>query len=232
MNVSDFRSRGRSLLGRALFRLWLRPKAMPGLVRLGTDYGGWWVPSSCLGPGTVAYCGGAGEDISFDVALHDSGCKVVTFDPTPRAIAHVRDVAPKDERFRFVPVGWWGEEAELRFYAPRNPAHVSHSAVNLQRTEEYFIAPVKPVRVLMEELGDVRVDLIKMDVEGSEYAVIDSLLAIGPRVAVLCIEFDQPQPFRRVLTAVHRLCESGYRLAKIERWNYTFVGSIGDNREP
>lgn len=91
---------------------------------------------------------------------------------------------------------------------------------------------MKPVRVLMEELGDVRVDLIKMDVEGSEYAVIDSLLAIGPRVAVLCIEFDQPQPLRRVLTAVRRLCESGYRLAKIERWNYTFVGNIGDNREP
>jgi FkbM family methyltransferase len=205
-----------------VFNAFLRPEARPDLVRLGSGYGGWWVPREFVGPGRVAYCAGAGEDITFDLALHEAGCVVRTFDPTPRAIVYVREHAPPCDRFRFEPVGWWSEERTLRFYAPRDPEHVSHSALNLQRTTEYFDAQVKTVRTLMTELGDTQVDLIKMDIEGAEYAVIDSFLSQGPLPAVLCVEFDQPQPARRALDAVRRLTAAGYTLNRVEGWNCTF----------
>jgi FkbM family methyltransferase len=200
----------------------LRRSSTSGLVRLGTDYGGWWVPESVLRPGAVAYCAGAGEDITFDSALVERGLTVRTFDPTPRAIAHVNAHGPVSDRFTFIPVGWWGKEDTLRFYSPQNPAHVSHSAVNLQRTNTYFEAQVRPVAALMNELGDEYVDLIKMDIEGAEYQVLDSLLVTGPLPAVLCVEFDQPQPIRRLLGAVRRLRRAGYELRQVEQWNYTF----------
>jgi FkbM family methyltransferase len=209
-------------LSKALSAL-LRPTLQPGLIRLGSGYGGWWVPHDAVGPGTVAYCAGAGEDITFDLAVHERGGQVTTFDPTPRAVAYVEQVAPESSRFRFVPLGWGRQEGEVRFYAPRDPAHVSHSTVNLQGTSEFFTARVKPVRSFMTDLGDEKVDLIKMDIEGAEYDVLDTLLQVGPRPRVLCVEFDQPQPLRRTLAAVRSLRNAGYMLAKVEQWNCTFV---------
>lgn len=221
MHATTLRIRNKAL--RTFLQAWLRPRPVSDLVRFGTDYGGWWVPSSAVRPDAVAYCAGAGEDISFDLELHQRGCQVTTFDPTPRAVNFVRTNAPTDERFRFVPVGWWGEDTALRFYGPKNPSHVSHSVLNLQGTSSFFTARVKPVQALMAELGDDHVDLIKMDIEGAEYSVIDSLLRDGPLPHVLCIEFDQPQPPRKTIGAVRRLRAVGYSLAHIDRWNYTFV---------
>lgn len=210
------------IVSRAL-RALLRPVGRADLVRIGSEYGGWWIPKDLAAPGTVAYCAGAGEDITFDLALVERGCQVTTFDPTPRAIAHVEANAPSGNDFRFVPVGWWNEDTILRFYAPRIPQHVSHSAVNLQGTTDFFTAPVKPVRQLMTELGDERVDIIKMDIEGAEYVVIDQLAREGPLPRALCVEFDQPQPLRRTMSAVETLRRAGYELAHIEFFDYTFV---------
>jgi hypothetical protein len=56
---------------------------------LGTAYGGW----NMLAREELAYrCAilcGAGEDISFDLALaRRSNCRILIVDPTPRAVAH------------------------------------------------------------------------------------------------------------------------------------------------
>src|SRR5690606_25746429 len=54
--------------------------------KLGTRYGGWYVPSDLLNAQSICYCIGAGEDISFDIELINRfDCHVYTFDPTPRA---------------------------------------------------------------------------------------------------------------------------------------------------
>jgi FkbM family methyltransferase len=215
--------RVRNKLARTGLARYLRPVRRTDLVRLGSDYGGWWVPKAAAVPGSVAYCAGAGEDITFDLALHDRGCSVTTFDPTPRAIAHVDANAPASDRFRFVPVGWWDSEDELKFYSPRYAGHVSHSVVNLHRTTDYFVAKVKPVYQLMAELGDEHVDIVKLDIEGAEYRTLGSLLAHGPLPSVLCVEFDQPAPVRRTIAAVRDLQRAGYTLNKIDAWNYTFT---------
>jgi FkbM family methyltransferase len=202
---------------------YLRPEEATSLVRLGTDYGGWWIPVSVLRPGVVAYCAGAGEDISFDIALHDRGLRVVTLDPTPRAVSYVSATAPKDDRFVFVPKGVWDEATSLRFYAPRDPKHVSHSIVNHQHTTDYFVAEVEPLRMLMDELGDTTIDILKLDIEGAEHRVIQSILEDGVKPRVICVEFDQPSPINSVIQTVRRLQRSQYQLLKIDWWNYTFV---------
>jgi FkbM family methyltransferase len=206
-----------------MLRLGLRPRTRGRtLVRLGTDYGGWWVPEEIVGPGTIAYCGGAGEDISFDLALFRRGCTVRVFDPTPRAIAHVQAKAPQSDRFAFVPVGWWSHDEEVKFYAPIDARHVSHSVVNLQGTQDHFIGRVRPVHALMAELGDARVDLIKMDIEGAEREVLPVLLRNGPLPKVLCVEFDQPCPVRAIAQMTRQLKRHGLVPLKIEGWNVTY----------
>ena len=75
----------------------------------------------------------------------------------------------------------------------------------------------------MQELGDDEVDLVKMDIEGAEHRVLDSMMRLGPRPMALCVEFDYIQPMRAMVCAANKLRAAGYRLERIERYNFTFV---------
>ncbi len=195
-----------------------------GLQKIGTDYGGWIVPTAVVGEGWTCYCGGVGEDVSFDLGMIGRfGCTIDAFDPTPRAIAFAADHAAAEPRFRFHPFGLWSEDAVLRFFAPRNPAHVSHSIVNLQRTSDYFEAPVRSLPSVMHELGDERIDLLKIDIEGAEHRVVASMLEAGIRPAVLCMEIDQPVRVRTFWQTVRRIRSAGYTLVAVDHWNLTFL---------
>lgn len=201
------------------------------MKRLGSKYGGWIVPEEVLRPGAVCYCAGAGEDITFDLALVSKyGCEVHTFDPTPRAIAHVQKVAGGIRELHFHPVGLWDKDEVLKFYAPTDPAHVSHSVVNLQNTATYFEAPCRSLTNLMREFGHERIDLLKLDIEGAEQRVIASMLESDVDVRVLCVEFDEAvtgltaESRKRILATVASLTERGYVLAAQEgHSNYSFV---------
>ena len=196
------------------------------LIRLGTSYGGWWVPVAQSRPGAIVYLAGAGEDISLDRALHERGCVVRVFDPTPRAISHVREHGPKSESFRFQPVGLWDQDTSLRFYSPENPEHVSHSVVNLQGTLEYFEAEVRTLRTLMRTNGDQHIDLLKMDIEGAEHAVVHDILTNGPLPETICLEFDPPCSLGEIRRTAGALRAAGYHLERVEVWNCTFTRAI------
>jgi FkbM family methyltransferase len=193
------------------------------LVRLGSRYGGWWVPTSVLTPGAVAYCAGAGDDVTFDLALLGHGLRVTTFDPTPRSVTYVNSLRIEDERFRFVPVGWWNEDTEIEVYAPRDPAHASYSALDLQATGRSITVPVRRVATLARELSDTALDIIKMDIEGAEMVVIPDILSSGPLPRVLCVEFDKVRPMRDVISLIRRVKRAGLVPVRSEGRNVTFV---------
>lgn len=193
------------------------------LVRLGTPYGGWWVPGDLLGPESICYAGGVGMDISFDLALIDTyGCRVWGIDPTPQ-IADWIASQDLDPRFSHVPVGLSGRTEVVRFYAPERPDHISHSIKNLQRTTAFFEAEVLTIGALMRRLGHTRVDLVKLDIEGAEHETIAQMLQDGIRPSVVCVEYDQPEPLAWGLATTRRLRAAGYDLCRTEGLNLTFV---------
>ena len=186
--------------------------------------GGWWLPADAIKPGAVAYLGGAGDDITFDLALLAKGCVVRTFDPTPISIAHIESLEITDDRFRFVPVGWWNAEAEVQFFEARDKRYPENlSVVNLQRTHSSISAPVKSISDHMRDLGHTQIDICKIDIEGAEYEVLDSMIEDRILPRHLLVEFDQPMPPRKTLRYIRRLKNLDYRLAKVDFFNYTFI---------
>lgn len=201
--------------GRVLFRA----RTPADMVRLGSEYGGWWVPRDVLESGKIAYCAGVGEDVTFDRELAERGLEVWSFDPTPRSVDYMRK---HGDGINFEPLGWWDSVATQRFYAPANPLHVSHSIDNLQGTTDYFDAAVTTVGAIAARLGHETVDIMKMDIEGAERRVVASLLDHGPLPRILCIEFDYPYSVKDFLGIIRTILKSGYRILKIEQRNYTF----------
>ena len=221
-----------------LYKLWGKDsitgaKIFPreDLKEIGSDYGGWVVPTRRLGPDSICYCVGCGEDITFDLGLIDRfGCHVYGLDPTPRAMVHVKKVAAGNPKYHFFDIGLWDKEDMLNFFAPKNPDHVSHSLLNLQKTENYISVHVKRLSSFMKELGHQKIDLLKIDIEGAEYKVIDSILEDDLDVGVLCVEYDEcfnplDADYRnRILDSVNNLTKNGYSLVCSQgNGNYTFV---------
>ena len=222
------------------------------LLRFGSDHGGWTIPAWAASTGGVAVCVGAGEDISFDVALNKAGFTVYTLDPTPRAKEHVQAVlraagggpapsinqSPTEKydlkgfarnRFTFAEVGLWNENTTMRFYAPKNPAHVSHSIVNLQRTDEFFEAKCQTLAAFCVSHQIEKIDILKLDVEGSEYAVLGNILKNESLPGVLCVEFDELRNpldgglMDRIAKIVDAMQAAGYRLRHVENSNALFT---------
>ena len=201
------------------------------LRAIGTQYGGWVIPFALLHKRSICYCVGCGEDISFDVGLIDNfECDVYGFDPTPRAIEHVKRVAGDNPKYHFYEFGIWDCEDTLKFFAPRDPTHVSHSLLNLQKTDDYIFIKVKRLSEVMREMGHNRIDILKLDIEGSEYKVIQSIIDDNIEVKILCVEFDECyNPLdrnykKRVRESIKKLIRKGYLLVYAQGdGNYTFV---------
>jgi len=217
-----FRVRNHAL--RFAFSILHRPRAREEMTRLGSDYGGYFVPLGRVDERSVCYSGGVGEDTTFDEELIErTGCSVEAFDPTPRAVAHAATVVARHPRFHFMPVGLWSEDTCVDFFAPANPAHVSHSITNLQGTTETMRVEVRRLSSVMKELGHDHLDVLKLDIEGAEHVVIESMLADEIHPAVLCVEFDQPVKVKALRATLASLNAAGYTLAATDDWNYTFA---------
>jgi len=198
------------------------------LEKLGSNYGGWFVPTLQIRSDWIIYSGGIGQDTTFDEELiRRYGCKVFAFDPTPTAIEFVNQRKKNSEamkNFVFSPIGLWSQDTILKFYAPRTRGWVgSYSARNLQGMEEYFEAQCKSITTIMREYGHQKINLLKIDIEGAEYEVLDDIITNRVEVDWLCVEFDQPVPFWTTQRMLSKLFDYGLTLQKIDKWNFTFA---------
>ena len=217
------------------------------LQKLGTAYGGWIIPTGLLGKDSICYLAGAGEDISFDTALaRRIGCPVWIFDPTPRSQQHfdkVMEAAKTNQPFyvytnepydidassalllRFIPVGLWKDAGTLKFFAPKDATHVSHSISNLQNTDHYFEARVHRLKHIMQEQGHPRLDLLKLDIEGAEFEVLDTILEDRINITILCVEFhpDQDGSTARIQSALDKLAAGGFKVIARDEMDFTFL---------
>ncbi len=193
------------------------------LTGLGRGDGTWVIPVELIGKDSICYCFGVGEDISFDIALAKLGARVFSFDPTPRAIEYMRTTGYDRERISFMPVGIWREDTTLKFYKPMGVS-VNYSVANVHGSQEYFDANCHRLVTIMQKLGHDHVDLVKIDIEGSWYEVVEDILKSKAQIKVLCIEFDSPTNILKVTQMIRLLKQSGYTpVHKDRRENFLFV---------
>ena len=191
----------------------------PGIERLGDQSSGWVIQTRP--PPQVAYCAGVGQAITFELALAEITAQpVLVMDPSPTGVATMRALPPSD-RLHFEPVGLAAENGTIEFSVPRKPGEGSYSVA--QDDLEKIKFDCWSLNSILARRGDHQIDLLKMDIEGFEFDVLDKLLADGLEVRQICVEFhDWLQPGRQQKCIVG-LRNAGYRIIYKNRGDYTFL---------
>ncbi len=198
------------------------------ITMLGSGGGAWATWLDGVDADSVVYAFGAGTDISFDLDLHArTGAEVHIFDPTPRSIEWVRQqVLPEGVHFHDFGVG--AADGTVTFYPPRRESSSHFSPVRRYAggsVDGEIVAEVRSLRSIMDRLGHARIDVLKIDIEGGEYDVIDSMLADDVPVSQLLVEYHHAyatSPLSRTVASLRALTAAGYSCFNISPRTYEF----------
>lgn len=162
---------------------------------LGSEFASWAVALHLLKRESIVYSFGIGQNATFDLALIElKQLAVHGFDPTPRSIEWIKSQNFPSE-FVVHEYGLSDTDGELTFYPPVQDNFTSFSAEQDHGASgEVIRLPVKRLSSIADELGHSHIDLVKMDIEGSEYGVISDILQGKLRPTQLLIEFHHRFP--------------------------------------
>ncbi len=185
--------------------------------------GGWWFTPEGLTADSIVYSLGVGDDIDFDLAVIEKyGVQVHAFDPTPSSI-DMLDATDLPQQFAFHPWAVSASDGGLSLYPhlrkDGTKSDIMYTMIAEEETVDDAIeVPAYSLSTISEKLGHERSDLMKMDIEGAEYEVLDGLLSSSIKPTQLLVEFHHRFPgigLEKTADIIERLRGAGYKIFAI-----------------
>jgi FkbM family methyltransferase len=191
---------------------------------LGSEYGGFYVSLEKANSISNLLSFGIGNDISFDLEFNKmTKCKVYMFDPTEGVENYISDLHLNSD-FKFYPIGISDSNTKTKFYKPINSDHISHSLVNHENTStDFYYSDFKKWETICEELSISNVDVLKMDIEGSEFQVIPDIFKSNIFPTQICVEMH-PRFIKNGIVEFFKLL----RLFRINNYNLMAINNSGN----
>lgn len=187
----------------------------------------WTVLTRSLGPESVVFSGGVGEDISFELQLIERfGLKVYIFDPSPVGQATINGALKGCQGLAshliFHPLGLAGSDsASFAIGGGDGESIWLRTAIDGCGSR----MGCTTIPRAMSASSQKHIDLLKLDIEGFEYDVIESCLSSQIPITQICVEFHDFFPeIPRVKTrqTIAALRRAGYVLVHKARHDHTF----------
>jgi len=180
---------------------------------MGSNPGGWMIPSDLLSRSWLCYCAGIGGDISFDLELiRRYDATVRAFDPVAHYVEDAMAKADGEPRFSAYQAAIATSDGPLRMQVTHHDESHSVSGAGLYDSKGYVELPGRSLRSLMAELGDTHVDLLKLDTEGAEYELVPALDLRTLGVKIFSTQMHHTGTVREARSLVAQLARDGYVL--------------------
>lgn len=150
----------------------------PHLKKFGSDWGGWSIDASLIRDDSYVMSVGLAHDISFDIELMDFNktLKIIGIDPTESSKKTVRLLSESHKnRYLFIDKALYPEKIKVRLGGEASSILTPTNGIECETVQ------------LDELLNEYDISIIKMDIEGSEYSIIESLNSLN--VDQFCIEW-------------------------------------------
>ena len=157
----------------------------------GGSYGGFYVHTELIQSDSIVYSFGIGKDITFDSGImNNHNCKVYGFDPTPKSIEFINSTLA-NPLFVFFDFGLSKETKLEKFFLPVNKKGVSGSIIMNETVNEDDCIEVKMKNLedVTMLLGHSHIDVLKIDIEGAEYEVLESIDYSKIKIKQILVEF-------------------------------------------
>lgn len=173
----------------------------------------------------LAYSFGIGFDFSFEKELAERyGMEVYAFDPSPEVVRDMEGQALPDH-LKYYAYGLSNEDKLKRFYLPNAGQDYSEYFAPWTKSERIEMQ-VYRLSTLMKRFGHTYLDLLKMDIEGSEFLALPDILKEGMLFGQLCIETHTrifPNSVERMRWVKNLLNQHGYLMVSNGRQEQTYV---------
>ena len=203
----------------------VRPSRAEDLLDMGIAL----LPARTAVGSPICYSVGVGEDIDFERRLSGRcSARQWLFDPTPRAIRFMADPRNAVKDAQFVPVGIWKENCAMTFHAPAEAAHVSHSiVVDSGSASKGFVAECRTIESVMRQNGHDRIDLLKLNVEGAEDAILQGVLDAGIRPTTILVTWEGKAALSKAVRWSKHLRNEGWDYLGRKGWYFTYARAPG-----
>ena len=209
----------------ALMRRHVIHPAPHPLELCGSDYGGWTIPIGEVRAGWVCICAGAGGDVTFEAELlHRTEARVVSVDPFSTFAKGARARLGHPHRYVFRVGALAAVAGTVSMTGRQDQEAGSVSAHGLHPGARFEIEAVT-LESLLAELGESQVQLLKLDIEGSEYDVLRDADLVGLGVRVLCVELHHTAGLRAGRALLRSLEKQGLRCVHRRGSDFTLVRS-------
>lgn len=204
-------------------------------ARLGDANKGWQlcIPTRWSLQRAIVYSVGFGRDIAWDRRMI---AKYATehhgWDPSPTALEYIRK-SPPPQGFVFHRIGMGPRDGNQTIKLPYGNHDsytvMAHPNDALQGT--VMEVPILTASSMMKRMGHTHLAILKMDIEGGEFDVIDEWARLGYRVPAdqVLIEFHERYFWKRpgyrnlVPNAVQKMRGLGFKLVVRTKVEYTFA---------
>lgn len=119
----------------------------------------------------------------------------------------------------------------VKFYEPQNSSHVSHSLIenlNSKDSKSYILVDVISLNDLVEQLNLKNIQILKLDIEGSEIDVLKNIFKTKANIEQILVEYDLLKTRKisdcfKVIFISTKLILNNYDLVNVEDLNFTFL---------